>query len=134
MIKLNLQTKIPETIAERRAFLKSKLQKFKGKKYKCPALSNADVFVNSDSIRETVAHASRTKKSTLCALYLDKIIKEASFVKTTTPKIGTQTTKFKFIELMILEVEVENLGNVKLTVGVRRNNKHIQYCVTVAKK
>lgn len=130
MIKVNINIKVPDTIAERRDFLKNKLQKFRGKKYKCPALSNADVFVTANSIKETVAHASKSKKSTICALHLDKIVKNASFIRSVKPKSGTQTKKFKFIQLMILETEIERLGKTKLTVGVQKEGRLVQYCIT----
>lgn len=131
MQSLNTNIKVPNTTVERRAFLKSRMQKFKGKKYKCPALSNADVFVTANSIRETVAHASKSRKSTICALYLDKIIKEADFLKSVSPKKGTQTKRFQFKELLILETEIKELGKAKLTIGINKNERKIQYCVTI---
>jgi alpha-galactosidase len=132
-LKVNINIEVPNTIAERKIFLKKKLQKFRGKKYKCPALSNADVYVNANSIRETIEHASKSKKSSICALYMDKVIKEASLIKTSKPKSGTQTKKFKFIEMMIMEAEIEKLGKSKLTVGMKRSKDYIQYCITIIK-
>ena len=46
------------------------------------------------------------------------------------PKTGTQTKRFKFIFTYELHVNIENLGLVKLTVGVRENAHFLQYCVT----
>lgn len=121
---------IPLTITERRTFLKKALQKFRGKSFICPALSNAEVWVTSNSIREIAEHASKRAASTKAALYLDKAIKNATFLKTDTPKAGSQATKFKFVELYILSAEIKNIGKAKLTVGAKKSGKKIQYCIT----
>ncbi len=122
--------KVPETIKERREFLKKRLKKFQGKKYTCPALSNADVYVIGHSIKETVFQASKSKKSTVASLYLDKIIKSSVFISKGSPKKGTQNKKFNFKEVFVLYTEIQGLGTVKLVVGVNNNDDYLQYCVT----
>ncbi len=129
-IVVKTDIKVPETIKERREFLKKRLKKFQGENYTCPALSNADVYVIGHSIKETVFQASKSKKSTIASLYLDQIIKNAVFVSKGSPKQGVQTKKFNFKEVFVLHTEIQDLGVVKLVVGVNYNDDCLQYCVT----
>lgn len=130
MVVVNIKIQVPKTIKERRQFIVNKMQKFKGKKYKCPALSNADVYVIADSIKETIAHASKEVESTIACLYLDEIIKNATYVRSSNVKSGTQTKRFKFTRMYVLHCKVRYLGVVKLTIGSRISGKKIQYCLT----
>lgn len=130
MKKTNNKLLIPKTVLARKNFLKKELQKFVGKKYKCPALSNADVYVIEDSIEETAYHASKSIKSTKAALYLDIIIKNAKYSDEDKPKKGNQTKKFKFKTMYILYCDLKEIGNIKLTIGVKEDGTKIQYCVT----
>lgn len=98
-----------------------------------------DVFIiQNESDKKTINAASKNWQSTYAVKYLNDIVKNASCEDNAivffSPKQGTQTTnKYKNIAVLYYDFINENKlylnFKVKLTIGIRSNNKHIQYCV-----
>ncbi len=82
------------------------------------------------SIIETSEHASKNYLSTLAVLQLDSILVGARKVSIKKTKPGNKNQQ-PFERIMIMEYELTGIGNVKMTVGVRkRTREKVQYCIT----
>jgi hypothetical protein len=98
-----------------------------------------DVFIiKNESDKKTINAASRNWQSTYAAKNLYEIVKNAFCEEDTVvffaPKNGTQSdNKYKNIAVLyydFVNVDIPYLNfKVKLTIGIRSNNKHVQYCV-----
>ena len=88
------------------------------------------IYITPESLDETKFHASRNPVSTRAVLELENILKYARKVGSDNPKPNTRRQN-PYKEMIILNYYIEDIGEVKLTVGVKKvDNKHIQYCVT----
>ncbi len=82
------------------------------------------------SIVETSEHAAKNFLSTLAVLQLDAILVGAKKVSIKKTKVGNKNQK-PFEKMMIMEYELNGIGKVKMTVGIRRRTKEkVQYCIT----
>ena len=82
------------------------------------------------SIIETSEHAAKSYLSTLAVLQLDAILVGAKKVSIKKTKVGNKNQK-PFEKMMIMEYELNGIGKVKMTVGIRRRTKEkVQYCIT----
>ena len=82
------------------------------------------------SIVETSEHAAKSYLSTLAVLQLDAILVGAKKVSIKKTKVGNKNQK-PFERMMIMTYELNGIGTVKMTVGIRRRTKEkIQYCIT----
>jgi hypothetical protein len=92
---------------------------------------NEFISVRYLSINETSKIASIRYLSTLALThYFTEILELAKVVKRTKPKQGNENQK-RFSEIIILEYNKENIGVIKLTVGILKGStQHIQYCIT----
>ena len=89
-----------------------------------------DINIRAVSLDETAAQASLTYLSTLAVLQLDAILTNAWLVKTVPSKQRSKNQR-SFERMLIMEYVCTGVGRVKMTVGVRRNDKtKIQYCIT----
>ena len=95
---------------------------------------NDFIHVRFLSIQETAEHAASTYKSTLAVTYLTEILEKATVVKRVKPKPNNQNQK-RFSEMIIMQYNKREFGEIKLTVGVlRESRKNIQYCITAIEK
>ena len=82
------------------------------------------------SIVETSEHAAKNFLSTLAVLQLDAILVGAKKVSIKKTKVGNKNQK-PFEKMMIMEYELNGIGKVKMTVGIRRRTREkVQYCIT----
>ena len=82
------------------------------------------------SIVETSEHAAKNFLSTLAVLQLDAILVGAKKVSIKKTKVGNKNQK-PVEKMMIMEYELNGIGKVKMTVGIRRRTKEkVQYCIT----
>ena len=82
------------------------------------------------SIVETSEHAAKNFLSTIAILQLDAILIGAKKVSIKKTKPGNKNQK-PFEKMMIMEYEVEFVGKIKMTVGIkRRTHEKVQYCIT----
>ena len=81
------------------------------------------------SITETCTHASKSYLSTLAVLQLDAILVGAKRVATIRAKNNANQKPFD--KMIIMSYQCPGIGEVKMTVGVRRRtHEKVQYCIT----
>ena len=82
------------------------------------------------SIIETSEHAAKNYLSTLAVMQLDSILAGAKKVSIQKTKSDSKNQK-PFERIMIMEYEINCIGKVKMTVGIRRRtHEKVQYCIT----
>lgn len=81
------------------------------------------------SITETCTYAARSYLSTLAVLQLDAILVGAKRVSTVPTKKNSNQKQFE--KMIVMHYVCPGIGNVKMTVGVkRRTHEKVQYCIT----
>lgn len=94
----------------------------------------AFIYVKFLSVQETAEKAARSYKSTLAVMYLTEILELAKVVNHTQPKEGNKKQS-RFSDVIIMQYNKANFGQIKLTVGVLRGSgAKIQYCITAIEK
>ena len=98
-----------------------------------------DVYiVEKESDKKTINAASKNWQSTYAVQHLETIVREAFCDESTpvffTPKKGTQTKfRYKNIAILYYDFAVQDIPylnfKVKLTIGIKSSQKHVQYCV-----
>ena len=95
-------------------------------------------IVENESDKKTINTASMKWQSTFAVKHLEKIVKNARGDENLpiyeNTKKGTQTKNgYKNIAILYFDFVNEHLSylnfKVKLTIGIRADNKHVQYCV-----
>jgi hypothetical protein len=88
------------------------------------------IYVRFLSIQETAEQAAKRYISTIAVTYLTEILELATVKTISPPKSNTENQK-RFKEMILMEYKKEELGTIKLTVGVLRGSgNNIQYCIT----
>ena len=118
-------------IETRRRLIEAELSQLKGKSFKCPCLGGVPVFLTAKGINEISGHSAKSYKSTSAALRLPELIRNAGFWKMHLPKDNGQKHRFKFVFIYELHAKTDDLGTVKLMIGVRINALFLHYSVTV---
>lgn len=132
-IRKSITDQIPETVSDRRKFLKKHLAEYIGESVYCPALGvNVDIL--SKSVEETAQNAALSKESTIAALNLKKIIQNAVFEKMDIPKSNKQKKNFSYIFVYKLKTILKSIGIVSLVVGVRDMDRFLHYSITIPLK
>lgn len=86
------------------------------------------------SLREACKHSARSEKSTKAVLQLETILAEAKKIGESRTKIGDASQK-NLEKMIIMAYYSDELGMVKLTVGVKRQtHDKIEYSITVPPK
>lgn len=98
-----------------------------------------DVYIiEKESDKKTINAASKNWQSTYAVKHLYDIVRFSNCDENTQvffkPKEGTQTeNRYKNIAVLYYDFVNESVDylnfKVKLTIGIRTDNKHIQYCV-----
>ena len=89
------------------------------------------INIRNVSIIETSEKAARSYLSTLAVLQLDAVLTNAVKTAVVAAKQGTKNQK-PFNKMILMQCNLEGIGIVKLTVGIRRSDKEkVQYCITV---
>lgn len=85
------------------------------------------------SITETMRHAAKSYTSTLALLQLDTILRYA--VTVGKPKQTQRGSKNQnnFVQIQVMQYDLVGIGLVKMTVGIKKSGKKIQYCITTIK-
>jgi hypothetical protein len=92
------------------------------------------IYVRFLSIQETAEKAARSYKSTLAVTYLTEILELATVITHTQPKEGNKKQS-RFADVIIMQHNKSNFGQIKLTIGVLRGSgEKIQYCITAIEK
>jgi len=91
---------------------------------------NEYINIRAISVEETAVHASKTYLSTLAVLQLDAILTNAKLQGEVTAK-STSKKQRPFEKMLLMKYECIGIGEVKLTVGIKRSDKSkVQYCIT----
>ena len=95
-------------------------------------------IVEKESDKKTINAASNNWQSTFAVQHLEDIVRggccDEGSVVFFTPKKGTQS-KFRYKNIAILYYDIVNQDveylnfRVRLTIGIKASNKHVQYCV-----
>ena len=129
-VKKEILSEIPETVQGRRLFLNKEMLKFIGKTVNCPALGVTVEFTRA-SYNETIRNAAISKSSTIAALNILRLIKNASYVSMDIPQSNKQKKTFQFIFVFILKSHLIGYGDVKILVGVQEIGRFLHYSVTI---
>jgi len=81
------------------------------------------IHIRFESINETVNKAARVYQSTIAMFQLTDILQKAKVTGYEKPKQNKNQSKYT--QMIIMQWE-----NTKLVVGVRKDKKKIQYCIT----
>lgn len=122
---------IPDTVQERRLFLNKEMKQFIGKSVLCPALGVMVEFTRA-SYNETIRNAAISRSSTIAALNVLRLIKNARFIKMDIPRSNKQRQTFQFIFVFVLNSYLIGYGDVKILVGAQERGKFLHYSVTIA--
>ncbi len=89
-----------------------------------------NILVRVISIIEAKQHAAKRYQSTLAVLKLDEVLRCSRKAGEMPTKVGN-ANQASFERMLILSHEMDEIGTVKLTVGVRRSNKDkVQYGIS----
>lgn len=90
-----------------------------------------DILVRAISVIEAKEHSSKSYESTRAVLELDTVLSQAKKVAETRTK-PTDKNQKEFDKIIIMSHQLEGVGRVKLSVGVRHRSKDkIEYGLTV---
>ena len=81
------------------------------------------IHIRFESLNETVNKAARSCQSTLAMFQLTDILQNATVIRYEKPKQNKNQSKYTKMIMMQWE-------NAKMIVGVRKDKKKIQYCIT----
>lgn len=113
-----------------RDFIRERLKKYVGKNYYNKSLG-VNIFVTSDSVRETMQNCRANRQAAQLALYLPYILRNAKVIKLHLPvESKTQKERFAFTEIAEMRCQVKKVGVAKIIVGYKVNNKVIEYSIT----
>ena len=85
------------------------------------------------SYHETIINAAISKSSTISALNVLRLIRNAGFVEMDLPQSNKQKKTFQFIFVFILKSHLLGYGDVKIIVGAQERGNFLHYSVTMAK-
>lgn len=101
-----------------------------GRSVNCPALGVMVEFTRA-SYNETIRNAAISKSSTIAALNILRLIKNASYFNMDIPQSNKQKKTFQFIFIFILKSYLIGYGDVKILVGVQEIGRFLHYSVTI---
>ena len=92
---------------------------------------NENIKINQLFLIESVSHAIGTYKSTKAALRFEEVMSKAQKIGLTKVKEGNSNQK-PFQQMLVMRYTSEDLGDVKMTIGIRKVTKEkVQYSITV---
>ena len=92
---------------------------------------NENIKINQLFLIESVSHAIGTYKSTKAALRFEEVMSKAQKIGLTKVKEGNSNQK-PFQQMLVMRYTSEDLGDVKMTVDIRKVTKEkVQYSITV---
>ena len=89
------------------------------------------VKINQVFLIEATAHASKSYLSTKAVFQFEEAIRNAVKIGVSKPKPDNKNQK-PFQDMLIMKYHSENLGTVKLTIGIRfKSHEKVQYGISV---
>lgn len=120
---------IPEKKKERLKLLKRELKIYMNEKIYCPSL-RTHVLITGNSISETKHYARLSIKSTVAALNLKLILKNARLLTTYQAKNNGRQTSMGIRTMKVLFCPLKDFGIAKITVGEMNKGGTVHYCIT----
>jgi len=90
------------------------------------------IYVRAISIIEAKEHSSKSYNSTRALMILDEVLKNATPIKRV-PKKEYDKNQKEFTYFLVLIYKHPEIGSIKLTVGVKKNQNKIQYGISALK-
>ena len=126
--------KAKEDIKKREAIIKSFFERWRQEHPEQKVYNQElqeDILVRAISVIEAKEHSSKSYVSTRAVLELDTVISQAKKVAETRTK-PTDKNQREFDKIIIMSHQLEGVGRVKLSVGVKHRSKDkIEYGLTV---
>lgn len=118
----------------RKELIYSFIKKWK-EEHEDPTIFNIDlsefVKINQVFLIEATAHASKSYLSTKAVFQFEEVIRNAVKIGISKPKPDNKNQK-PFQDMLIMKYHAEDLGTVKLTIGVRfKSHEKVQYGISV---
>ena len=119
----------------RRKIIFDFIQKWRAEHIDNTRIYNTDlkeyIKINQVFMLESVAHAAYSYLSTKAVLKMEHVMEKARKIGLTKTKEGNSNQK-PFEQMIIMRYKSEELGNIKMTVGIRKKTKEkVQYNITV---
>ena len=121
---------IPSSIQLRRTFIKKQLSPLKDCEVFCGSLG-VYVKIENKSIVEIAENASVSINSTIAALNLLNLVRNAEFEKFYMPTSNTQITKFGAVFIISLKAMLMEYGNAKILIAATEYRGALYYSVTI---
>lgn len=90
---------------------------------------NDYIYVKGISVIEAKEHSAKSYLSTKAVFLIDNVLKEAMPVRRTPVKKDNKN-QGKFSYMLVMVYRHEGIGTIKLTVGVKSSNEHIEYGIS----
>lgn len=124
-----------EEVVARRQIIHDFIQKWRAEHLDNPCIFNEElkdyVKINQLFLFESVAHAAGRYLSTKAVLRMEDVIKDEKLIGLSKKKDGDKNQK-PFHHMVVMIYRSEELGNVKMVVGIRlRTLEKVQYSITV---
>lgn len=87
------------------------------------------IYVRAVSVIEAKEHSAKSYKSTRAIMIIDEVLKNASPIRRVPKKTDNKKQK-GFAYMLVMIYKHQDIGTIKLTVGVRQNTNKIQYGLT----
>ncbi|MBR3945952.1 MAG: hypothetical protein IKJ56_02490 [Bacteroidales bacterium] len=121
---------IPSSVQLRRIFIKKQLSPLKDCEVFCGSLG-VYVKIENKSINEIAENASVSANSTIAALNLLNLVRNAEFEKFYLPTSNTQVKKIGAVFIISLKANLIGYGNAKVLVAATEYRGALYYSVTV---
>lgn len=87
------------------------------------------IWVKGISVIEAKEHSAKSYRSTHAVMMIDEVLKNALPVRRIPTKKGNQNQS-KFVYMLVMVYRHENIGTIKLTVGVKSDEQRIEYGIS----
>lgn len=124
-----------EEIRKREAIIDDFLRKWSATNTKRKVFNNVMqeyIYVRAISFAEAKEHSAKSYKSTRALMLLDEVLKNASPIKRVPKKSGDKNQK-DFVYMLVMIYKHQDIGTIKLTVGIKKNANKIQYGISALK-
>lgn len=90
----------------------------------------SDILIRMISAIEAIEHSSKSYRSTKAVLEIEQVLKNARPVRRVAVKVGNNNQR-PFAYMLVMVYELDNIGTIKLTVGVKKSSgERIEYGIS----
>ena len=117
-----------EEIRKREAIIDDFLRKWSAANTERKVFNNVMqeyIYVRAISFAEAKEHSAKSYKSTRALMLLDEVLKNASPIKRV-PKKSEDKNQKEFVYMLVMIYKHQDIGTIKLTVGIKKNANKIQ--------